>query len=291
MRNPDPLSGVPLGELRRRVHLCSAWEADTLLSRLEQDPRAGALVLADRLKRRLKRERARRQRGESLLERERELGDLGFRWIAGVDEAGLGPLAGPVIAAAAAIRPGPPIPGLDDSKRLSPRTREDLVHRIRDRALSWALGEATPEEVDALNVRVAGLLAMRRAVEALDPPADYLLVDARVVPGVTVAQEAHIQGDARHHAIAAASVLAKVHRDRLMLDLDRRYPGYGFARHKGYATAAHLESLRRLGPSPVHRWSFAPVAEQDPAEAHRRLAGRIPRQAVLFGKEPVRVLR
>jgi ribonuclease HII len=283
MRKPDPLSDVSLGELRRQVLRCSPPEAAALLSRLAQDPRVGARALADQLERRLERERTRHHRGASLLERERELTARGFRCVAGVDEAGLGPLAGPVIAAAAVLRHGPPIPGLDDSKRLSARAREELVPLIRDRSRSWALGEATAAEVDALNVRAAGLLAMRRAVEALDPAADYLLVDARDIPGVDVPQEAHVRGDARHHAIAAASVLAKVHRDRLMTRLDRRYPGYGFARHKGYATAAHLESLRRLGPSPVHRWSFAPVAAQDPAEARRRLAHRLPRQSVLFG--------
>jgi ribonuclease HII len=269
--------------LRRRVQRCPPREAATLLARLARDPRAGARRLADLLRRRLDKEQARRDRGDCLLERERALAARGFRCIAGVDEAGLGPLAGPVIAAATVLRPGPAIPGLDDSKRLSPGARDALVQVVRDRSMSWALGEASTEEVDALNVRAAGLLAMRRAVEALDPAADYLLVDARDIPGVDVPQEAHVRGDSRHHAIAAASVLAKVHRDRLMMCLDREYPGYGFARHKGYATAAHLECLRRLGPSPVHRWSFAPVAAQDPVEARRRLACRTPRQAVLFG--------
>jgi ribonuclease HII len=142
------------------------------------------------------------------------------------------------------------------------------------------LGEASPEEVDRHNVYRAGLLAMRRAVEALDPQPDFLLVDGRHVPGLAIPQERHVRGDAAHQAIAAASILAKEHRDRLMAELDRQHPGYGFAAHKGYATRDHLEALERLGVSQAHRWSFAPVARRDPAEACRRLGERAPAEVL-----------
>jgi ribonuclease HII len=202
-----------------------------------------------------------------------------------VDEAGVGPLAGPVVAAAVILPEGPPLVGLDDSKRLSPAARRRLAALIRESALAWSVAEVPAAELDRLNVYRAGLVAMSRAVLDLDPAADYLLVDARTVPGVSMPQEGHVRGDARHHGIAAASILAKVHRDRLMTHLAERLPGYGFERHKGYATRSHLEALQRLGPSPEHRWSFAPVARLDPGEALRRLGARAPvapRQEPLF---------
>lgn len=275
-----------LAELRRRALSCPAPEEEALLASLREDPRAGAGRLAGALERRIRSRREAEEKGEALLRRERELQRAGYSRIAGVDEAGVGPLAGPVVAAAVVLAPGDPIEGLDDSKRLRPALRERLEATVRQRALAWGVAQVSPGELDRLNVYQAGLLAMRRAVEALEPAADFLLVDARTVPGVATPQEAHIRGDARHHAIAAASVLAKVHRDRIMEQLARSYPGYGFEKHKGYATAAHLEALERLGPTPAHRWSFAPVARRDPAEALRRLGARAPLcpvQEDLFG--------
>jgi ribonuclease HII len=271
---------TPLAELRRRARSCPAGEEEALLAALRADPRAGASGLAASLERRARSRRQREERGRALLRRERELGREGYLRIAGVDEAGMGPLAGPVVAAAVILEPGAPIEGLDDSKRLTPARRERLEVVLRRSALAWGVAEVSPRELDRLNVYRAGLLAMRRAVEALEPAPDYLLVDARTVPGVATPQEAHVLGDARHHAIAAASVLAKAHRDRLMGELARSYPGYGFERHKGYATASHLEALERLGPTPEHRWSFAPVARVDPAEARRRLRERAPLPSV-----------
>jgi ribonuclease HII len=269
-----------LAELQRRTRTCLEGEEEALLAALRGDPRAGCRRLADSLARRIQARRATRERGEELLRRERELRREGYQHVAGVDEAGVGPLAGPVVAAAVVLPPGEPLEGLDDSKRLAPARRERLESEVRRRALAWAVAEVAPEELDRLNVYRAGLLAMRRAVEGLDPAADYLLVDARSVPDVSMPQEAHVGGDGKHHAIAAASILAKVHRDRVMSDLARSHPGYGFERHKGYATASHLRALERLGPSPAHRWSFAPVARRDPAEALRRLGSRAPLQAL-----------
>lgn len=184
----------------------------------------------------------------------------GFSRIAGVDEAGRGCLFGPVFAAAVILDPGRPVPGLADSKALSPARRSDLAGLIRERALAWAVASASAEEIDRINIREASRLAMRRAVESLRPPCDYLLVDAMLIDW-PAPQQALIRGDARVAAIAAASILAKTARDALITELDAAYPGYGLARHKGYGTLEHLQALRRLGPTPLHRRSFAPVLE------------------------------
>lgn len=182
--------------------------------------------------------------------------------LAGVDEAGRGPLAGPVVAAAVLLRPGQAIAGVRDSKQLSARRRERLVSLIQAEALGWAVALASVEEIDRLNIRGATLLAMRRAIDALGQLPMLLRVDGRDLPplaGYTGVAEPVIGGDRSCPAIAAASILAKVHRDGLMLELDRRWPAYGFARHKGYPTAEHRALLRELGPCPDHRQSFAPV--------------------------------
>jgi ribonuclease HII len=191
---------------------------------------------------------------------EQRLRREGFSSIAGVDEAGRGCLFGPVFAAAVILDPGRPIQGLADSKTLSPERRSELAGLIRERSISWAVASASAEEIDRINIREASRLAMRRAVAGLSPPCDYLLVDALQIDW-PVPQQALIKGDARVASIAAASILAKTARDALMTELDARFPGYGLARHKGYVTAEHLDALRRLGPTPLHRRSFAPVLE------------------------------
>ena len=182
--------------------------------------------------------------------------------LAGVDEVGRGPLIGSVVASAVILDPARPIIGLTDSKKLSARRRETLDVEIRERALAFAVAEASAAEVDAHNIYHATHLAMRRAIDALIPAAEYLLVDGNRLPGHALPGQAVVKGDARHAAIAAASILAKVARDAQMLILDARYPDYGFARHKGYPTQAHLAALERLGPLDEHRRSFAPVARQ-----------------------------
>lgn len=179
--------------------------------------------------------------------------------IAGVDEAGRGPLAGPVVAAAVILAPERPIEGLADSKKLTPARRERLAGLIRERALAWAVAEASVEEIDRLNILQASLLAMRRAVCALQPLPGEILVDGLHVPEVTMPARAIVKGDATVAAIAAASILAKTVRDAELLRLDALYPGYGLAVHKGYPTAAHLQALQSLGVSPIHRCSYAPV--------------------------------
>ena len=179
--------------------------------------------------------------------------------IAGVDEAGRGPLAGPVCAAAVILDPSWPIPGIDDSKRLSARRREVLELEIKERALAWSIAWASAAEIDTLNILQASLLAMRRAVLALAQVPDRVLVDGCHSPPLDIPCEAIVGGDGSRPEIGAASILAKVARDRLMVQLDAEHPGYGLARHKGYPTAEHLEALRRLGVTPAHRRSFAPV--------------------------------
>ena len=179
--------------------------------------------------------------------------------IAGVDEVGRGPLAGDVVAAAVILDPARPISGLRDSKKLSAARREQLAAQIREQALAWSVARATVAEIDELNILQASLLAMHRAVLALQPQPVYVLVDGNRLPRWDYASEPVVKGDDRVAAIAAASILAKVQRDAELQELDRQYPGYGFARHKGYPTPAHLAALRELGATAVHRRSFAPV--------------------------------
>ncbi|WP_144980470.1 ribonuclease HII [Halomonas sp. C22] len=183
-------------------------------------------------------------------------------YLAGVDEVGRGPLIGSVVAAAVILDPQAPIEGLTDSKKLTARKREQLDVQIRERALAFALAEASAAEIDTLNIYHATHLAMRRAIDALMPVAEYLLVDGNRLPGHALPGQAVVKGDARHPAIAAASILAKVARDAQMAALDLRYPEYGFARHKGYPTKEHLAALEAHGPLAEHRKSFAPVQRQ-----------------------------
>ncbi|MCB1704696.1 MAG: ribonuclease HII [Halioglobus sp.] len=179
--------------------------------------------------------------------------------IAGVDEVGRGPLAGEVVAAAVILDPQRPIEGLRDSKKLSASRREALAALIRERALGWCIASATVAEIDELNILQASLLAMRRAVQGLHPQPAYVLVDGNRLPHWDYPSEPVVGGDDRVPAIAAASILAKVCRDRALVELESLYPGYGFAAHKGYPTAAHLQALQTLGVTPVHRRSFGPV--------------------------------
>jgi len=185
--------------------------------------------------------------------------EAGYAAVAGVDEAGRGPLAGPVVAAAVVLPPDRELPGLADSKRLTPRQRQAMDALVRETALAHVVAVASASEVDSLNILRATHLAMRRALDALRPPADFAIVDGLPVRGLPVPHRAVVAGDARCAPVAAASVLAKVARDRMMVELDARWPGYGWARNKGYAAPEHLAALRRLGPCPEHRRSFAPV--------------------------------
>ena len=191
---------------------------------------------------------------------ERLLWSAGLARVAGIDEVGMGPLAGPVVAAAVVFAEGSSLRGIADSKTMLAPAREKAAAAIRAEALAVGLGVVEPDEIDRVNIYQAGLLAMRRAVAALPFAPDHLVVDARRIPDVDVPQTRYVHGDAIVYSVAAASIVAKVHRDGLMHALDATYPAYGFARHVGYATREHLRALARYGPTPLHRRSFAPCA-------------------------------
>jgi ribonuclease HII len=203
---------------------------------------------------------------QGLLSLEQELWSRGVLRVAGVDEVGRGPLAGPVVAAAVIMPPGLGIEGVDDSKRLTPQRRDALVEAVMSAAVAVGVGAASAREIDRLNIRRATALAMERAVRRLQLPPEHLVVDGLGVPELSLwPQTAVVGGDGSVHAVACASILAKVARDRLMDRLARRYPGYGWERNKGYGTREHLEAIRRLGITPHHRLSFRPVGECAPA--------------------------
>ncbi len=255
------LSRQPLAELRRRIGEASSdAAAHRLLVALRADPRRGAHALAESTECRLRARRAERRRMARLFALRRRLMASGARAVAGVDEVGVGPLAGPVVACAVVLPTRVELPGLDDSKRVARAARERLARQIREQALAIGIGAVAPAEIDRINVLQASLEAMQRAVAALGIAPDHLLVDARTIPNLGVPQTALVHGDARDGSIAAASIVAKVHRDAIMAGLDDEHPGYGFRRNQGYPTAEHLAVLRRIGPSPVHRLSFGPVA-------------------------------
>lgn len=265
----SPLRSQSLDQLRRRLRGILALDADPELQKfadaLAGDPRRGAQSLAESALRFLSKAKAERDRVDGLFALRRSLFEAGWQRVAGVDEVGVGPLAGPVIAAAVILPESVVLPEINDSKKLSRGAREKLALTIREQAVAVSIGEVSHQEIDHMNIYRASLEAMRRAVSGLDPTPDYCLVDARTIPGTpgeapSYQQQALVHGDAIDGSIAAASIVAKVYRDRIMVELDTRYPGYGFARHMGYGTAFHLEALDRLGASPIHRRSFAPVA-------------------------------
>jgi ribonuclease HII len=276
MRAED-LCDTPVSELQRLFVDESRELPSGGLTALKQDARAGARAVADRIDRRNRAAQAEGRRLTRLSAFEQPLWDQGILHVGGCDEVGMAPLAGPVIAAAVILRPGTRIKRVNDSKQLTPEEREELEPEIRGAAIAVGLGRAEVHEIDSINIYHAGLLALRRAVLALNPQPQHLLVDARRLEGMLMPQQPIIKGDAKSITIGAASIVAKVHRDRLMAQLDGEYPGYGFAAHKGYPTPEHLEALDRLGACALHRRSFAPVA---------KALGLIPEQQELFPPTP-----
>jgi ribonuclease HII len=265
----------PLAQLRAKAGAdLSEAALRRLVVGLESDSRAGARALADECSRRLERSREDRRRVRRLFALRRRLRAQGMRWIAGVDEVGVGPLAGPVVAAAVVLPDAIRLPGLDDSKKLSAKARERLSREIREQADAWSIGVVAPQEIDRVNILQATLAAMRRAVLGLPARCrpNHVLVDARTIPGVVARQTPLVHGDANDGSIAAASIVAKVYRDELMAALHDRHPEYGFAQNMGYGTPAHLDALSARGPCPSHRWSFAPVAAAARGSARVRSA-------------------
>ncbi len=187
----------------------------------------------------------------------------GYTYVCGVDEAGRGPLCGPVFAAACILPDGLVIDGLNDSKKLTEKKREKLFDIIKEEAVAYSIASASVEEIDELNILEADLLAMRRAIDGLGVKADFAIIDGNIARDFQIPTEAVVKGDSKSMSIAAASVLAKVARDRICIDLDREYPQYGIAKHKGYGTKAHMDALREHGPSPIHRKKFIRFLDED----------------------------
>jgi ribonuclease HII len=250
---------LSLTQIRRR-YLIEARPLDSAVeAALLADPRPGAKAILDAIQRRRFENRSEGQRLRKLLRYETALWAEGVQHVAGVDEAGMSPLAGPVAAAAVVFAPGSRIPGVDDSKKLDAPTRERLAAEIKETAVAWSVGFAEVEEIDTINIYWAGLVAMRRAVEGLALRPEHLLIDARRLADLEIPQQGIVKGDTKSLTIAAASILAKTARDALMCKLDAEYPGYGLSKHKGYPVREHLAAIEKLGASPIHRRSFAPI--------------------------------
>ncbi len=248
-----------LAQVRQR-HVLEGRPLDgTMEAALKADGRPGARAILDAVARRRFENRSEGQRLRKMLRYETALWSKGFLRVAGVDEAGMSPLAGPVAAAAVVLAPGSRIPGVDDSKKLDGASRERLAADIKATAVAWSVAFATVEEIDAVNIYWASRLAMHRAINGLAETPEHVLIDGRHLRGLGLPQLPIIRGDAQSLTIAAASILAKTARDALMCALDVQHPGYGFARHKAYPVAEHRDALRRLGACAIHRRSFAPV--------------------------------
>jgi ribonuclease HII len=241
--------------------LIETWDEEAVeWAQLERDHRVGVRRLVVQARKRWAQQRVECARRAELLQFEQRLWGREVFRVAGVDEVGRGCLAGPVVAAAVILPPDFVLPGLDDSKKISRKKREVLYDAIQTQAVAIGIGQIEAGEIDRLNILQASLKAMREALIALDPVPQHVLVDGHIRPGSPFEETAIVDGDARSQSIAAASVIAKVHRDRLMVDYDETYPEYGFASHKGYGSPEHLSGLRSRGPCPLHRRSFGPVA-------------------------------
>jgi ribonuclease HII len=271
---PSDIARMSVPELRERFVERGRPLPAECEDALRSDPRAGARAVYDAILRRRYENRAEGQRLRHLLKYECALWEQGVLRIAGVDEAGMAPLAGPVVAAAVVLPKEFRPRGIDDSKQVDAAMRERLCVEIKREALCWAVGVASVEEIDAINIYRAGLLAMRRAVEGLAHRPEHVLIDARRLGEVPIPQTAIVHGDALSLTIAAASIVAKTTRDAMMARFDAEHPGWGFARHKGYPTAEHFAAIEKLGVCPLHRRSFAPV---------RQALGLEPVQGDLFG--------
>ena len=252
----EPLSQMNVREVEEALF---KDPSPRMLCACQKDPRQGVRQLAVRLLKFQQAQAVEEARIQQMLVEEKKLWQQGFLLLAGIDEAGRGPLAGPVVAAACILPVRFNLPGLNDSKMLTESKREKLYSQIQAQALDYALGSAEPAEIDALNILQATKLAMKRAIEGLKVRPHYLMIDALTLPSVKLPQLPLIGGDLISATIAAASILAKVTRDRLMVELDTLYPEYAFSKNKGYGTSEHMQVLRRLGPCPLHRRSFAPV--------------------------------
>jgi ribonuclease HII len=255
------MTRLSLDELRQRYLVENRPLEASVETVLRADSRAGARAILAAIEKRRFENRSEGQRLRKMLRFETLLWESGHHAVAGIDEAGMSPLAGPVSAAAVILKPGTRIIGIDDSKKLDSASREELAKEIKEKAAAWSVAFVEVEEIDTINIYWAGLLAMQRAIQGLRSTPQHLLIDAKRLKEIPIPQQAIIKGDTKSASIAAASILAKVARDGVMRMLDARHPGYGFADHKGYPVRAHYAALSRLGACAVHRRSFGPVRE------------------------------
>ncbi|GAB6098921.1 ribonuclease HII [Halanaerocella petrolearia] len=253
-------SELTIKEIKKKVTDLEQISED-LISRLESDNRTGVQQIAQRLRRKKQKRVAEKEKFIEMSKYENELQDQGYQFIAGIDEAGRGPLAGPVVAAAVVLPLEEEILGLDDSKKLSEKKREELYDIIQTKALDIGVGIIDNERIDEVNILNATYEAMEQAIDDLDQSPDYLLIDAEEIPDSDLPQQGITKGDSRSISIAAASVIAKVTRDHILVEYDKEYPHYNLAGNKGYGTAEHIAALREQGPSPIHRTSFEVVAK------------------------------
>lgn len=272
----DAANKLLLPEIRRRYVDEGRPLPGDIEAALRADPRAAAKAILAAVEKRRHANRSEGQRLRHLFRFEQELWATGVTRIAGVDEAGMSPLAGPVVAGAVILPVGWRLSGVDDSKKLDAAEREHLVVEIKANAVAWGVGIVSHEEIDRINIYRAGLLAMKRAVEALAHVPEHLFIDARRLADVAIPQKSIVHGDELSFSIAAASIIAKTSRDAMMIALDQEYPGYGFARHKGYPVPEHYAALEKLGACSVHRRSFGPVRRAlglEPLQLELAIAG------------------
>lgn len=245
---------VRIGEVKARLQAACDNELPAFITQYEGDERAGVRKCVEAARKRMESLEREKLRTEKLWEYER--GYSGYSHICGIDEAGRGPLAGPVVAGAVILPKDCDLLYINDSKQLSEKKREELYRAILEKALCWGVGYASPQRIDEINILQATYEAMREAISKLHPQPDLLLNDAVTIPQVSIRQIPIIKGDAKSISIGAASIIAKVTRDRLMREYDQLFPGYGFAKNKGYGGEAHIEALKKYGPTPIHRKSF-----------------------------------
>lgn len=245
---------VRIGEVKAQLQAACDNELPAFITQYEGDERAGVRKCVEAARKRMESLEREKLRTEKLWEYER--GYSGYSHICGIDEAGRGPLAGPVVAGAVILPKDCDLLYINDSKQLSEKKREELYRAILEKALCWGVGYASPQRIDEINILQATYEAMREAISKLHPQPDLLLNDAVTIPQVSIRQIPIIKGDAKSISIGAASIIAKVTRDRLMREYDQLFPGYGFAKNKGYGGEAHIEALKKYGPTPIHRKSF-----------------------------------
>ena len=258
------ISRMKTKEIEAMLHQSTDTDMQYFLNLLQQDSRKAVQNLAAKYLRLLEKQEKERQRIAAMWEYEKAAKAKGYTWIAGTDEVGRGPLAGPVVAAAVILPENADLPEIKDSKKLSEKQREQLDILIKQQAISWCIAELDEKEIDAVNILEASRLAMKNAVNGLSQSADFVLVDGLPNPRITQPSEAIVKGDNRSISIAAAAIIAKVYRDNLMDKYDKQYPGYGFAANKGYPTEEHIQGIIKQGPCPIHRMTFRPLSELYP---------------------------